>query len=153
MKEFITAADEIIQEDESGKPPEEQTIPFVLGHKVPDGFEDDGKGGRRQKFRIEKRTLHARTPNGGQLAFMLASMGRGQTNDQRFAAIVNIMLNTLVDGDQDYFESRLLSGDPHYALPPEQIEEVFEYLSEQWFGRPTQPSSDSASSPPSDGQN
>lgn len=127
MKEFVSAYDEI-ENEETG---EEQVI----------------------VFKVDGRELHAHPPTDGQLAFMLAALGRGQSADQRFAAILNIMLSSLRDEDADYLESRLLDRNPKTRLPVTQIESIFEYLSEEWFARPTQPASDSASSPQSDGQN
>lgn len=130
MKEFISAYEDIQTEDD-GKSVEEEFI----------------------AFKVDGRELHAYPPTDGQLAFMLAALGRGQSADQRFAAIINIMLSSLRDDDADYLESRLLTRDRKSLLPVKQIEEIFEYLTEQWFARPTQPASDSASSPQSDGQN
>lgn len=129
MKEFVTAVEEVVAEDEGTKP-EEQFI----------------------EFKLDGRVLHAYPPTDGQLTFMLAALGRGQTQDQRFAAIINIMMSTLRDEDQDYFEGRLLDRGPN-RLKIQQVEQIFEYLTEEWFARPTQPPSDSAPSPQSDGQN
>jgi hypothetical protein len=71
-------------------------------------------------------------------------MGRGQSQESRFASIINIMLESLRPGDRDYLEGRLLSQDPKQRLPVKQIEAIFEYLAEEWFARPTQQPSDSA---------
>jgi hypothetical protein len=130
LKEFITAVEEVLNED-AGTPVEEKYV----------------------EFKLDDRVMRSYPPNDGQLAFMLAAMGRGQSADGRFAAIINIMLECLRDEDRDYMEGRLLSRDPKKRLPVKQIESIFEYLTEEWFGRPTQPSSDSAPSPQSDGQN
>jgi hypothetical protein len=130
VKEFITAVEEVVVEDE-GEKVEEQFVPFM----------------------VDGRELHAYPPTDGQLAFMLAALGRGQTADQRFAAIINIMLSSLRDEDQVYLEGRLLTRDPKQRLKIQQVEQIFEYLTEEWFARPTQPPSDSAPSPQSDGQN
>lgn len=130
MKEFITAIEETVAESD-GTPVEEQYI----------------------AFKIDGRELHAYQPTEGQLIFMMAALGRGQTAESRFAAIINIMMASLRDEDADYFESRLLARDPAKRLPVKQIEDVFEYLSGEWFGRPTQPASGSAESQPSAGQN
>lgn len=96
------------------------------------------------EFKLDDRTLRSYTPTSGQLMFMLAALGRGQTTETRFAAIINIMLSTLKDDDRDYVENRLLTRDPKLLLAPEKIEEIFEYLSEEWFARPTNSPSDSA---------
>jgi hypothetical protein len=129
MKSFTTAIEEAVREGEGA---EEEVF---------------------TEFEIDGRTLRAYPPTDGQLAFILASMGRGQTTDQRFAAIVNLMLESLRDADKDYLESRLLSRNPKTRIPIQMVEEIFVYLMEQWFARPTQPQSGSAPSPQSDGQN
>lgn len=130
MKEFTTSFEEVAAED-AGTPVEEQAV----------------------EFKLDGRVMHAYQPLDGQLAFMLASLGRGQSNDQRFAAIINIMLSCLRDDDRDYLEGRLLTRDPKGRLPIAQVEAIFEHLVEEWFGRPTQPPSDSAPSLPSAGPN
>lgn len=129
MKEFITAVEDVVAED-NGTAKEEQFV----------------------EFSVDGRVLHAYPPTDGQLAFMLAALGRGQSQDQRFAAIINIMLASLRDEDQDYLESRLLTRGPD-RLKITQVEQIFEFLTEEWFARPTQPPSDSAPSPQSDGEN
>ena len=103
------------------------------------------------EFELDGRTLRAYHPTDGQLAFLLAAIGRGQTSDQRFAGILNILFSSLRDEDADYIESRMLSRDPKLRLPVADIEQIFEYLVEEWFATPTQSASDSAQSQPSDG--
>lgn len=108
---------------------------------------------RTVNFKLDGREMVAYYPTDGQLTFLLATMGRGQTDDGRFASIINIMLSCLRDADRDHFEARLLTRDPKQRLKPDVIEKVFEHLMEEWFGDPTQSSSDSAPSLPSDGTN
>lgn len=127
MKEFVSA----IEESEVDETEEEKFVPFKV----------DGK------------ELHAYAPHEGQLLFMMANLGRGQNNESRLAAMVNIMLSSLRDEDRDYLESRLLERDRKKRLDPKVIEGVFEFLVEEWFGTPTKQPSDSAPSLPSDGQN
>ena len=130
MKEFTTAVEDIAAED-AGEAPEEQPI----------------------EFKLDGRVMHAYPPTDGQLAFMLASLGRGQTDEGRFASMINVMLECLRDDDKDWFESRLLTRDPKKRIGAKTIEAVFEHLMEEWFARPTQPPSDSAPSLPSAGPN
>lgn len=134
MKEFMIAAEEAIREDE-GTPVEEQFTEFKLVDTLTD---DEGKETRTE------RVMRAYPPTQGQLTFMLAGMGRGQTSENRFASIINVMLECFRDEDRDYFEARLLTRDPKRMLPPKYIEGIFEYLMEEWFGRPTQQPSGSA---------
>lgn len=124
MKEFFTAAKAVVEDEKEE---------FV-------------------SFKLDGRELHAYPPTEGQLVFLFSAMGRGQSKTQRFASIVNIMMASLRADDQDYLEERLLSRDPKKRIGPDEVEKIFEHLAEEWFGRPTQPSSDSVSSEPNDGQ-
>ena len=128
MKEFVTAVTEAMAETD-GQPVEEQYV----------------------EFKLDGRVMKAYTPTDGQLAFMLAATGRGQSSEQRLAGIINIMLSTLEGDDKDYFEARLLTRDPKDRLGMEQINEIFEYLTEEWFARPTKSQSGSATTQPTTG--
>lgn len=149
MKEFVTAVEDVMAEDER----EAKVVALVEAGKTREEAEAEVDSEDFIAFKVDGRELHAYQPTDGQLAFMLAALGRGQSTDQRFAAIINIMLASLRDDDADYLEGRLLSRDPKKRLPIKQVEAIFEHLTEGWFGRPTQPSSGSAPSEPSDGQN
>ena len=129
MQEFVSAVEESLKEDE-GIPPEEQFV----------------------EFKLDGREMKAYPLTSGQLAFMMAAMGRGQTSDQRLAAIINLILESLRDDDRDYMESRLLTRDAERRLSMETLESVFEYLIGEWFGRPTQSASDSGGYSEADGQ-
>lgn len=162
MKEFITAVEEVLTEDENearikarvkelvaeGMPEDEAEakataevegfVPFELAHMEP-VLDKDGKiqrdaDGNIIAEKVVDRVLHAYQPTEGQLIFMLASLGRGQSQDQRFASIINIMLSSLRDDDAEYLEARLLSRDRKKRLPSSKVEDIFEYLVEQWFG-------------------
>ena len=109
MKEFVTAVEDAIQ-DAEGTPDAERYV----------------------EFKMDGRVMRAYQPTEGQLTFMMAAMGRGQTDDQRFAGIVNIMLSSLRPADKDYFEGRLLSRGKD-RLEMKQIEPIFEHLMEEWF--------------------
>lgn len=140
MKEFSTAVEDIAAEDER----EAKIKALIAEGKSREEAEEEVDADPFVEFKLDDRVMRAYLPNEGQLAFMLAAMGRGQTNEQRFAAIVNIMMESLRGSDQDYFESRLLTRDRKRRLPIKVVEEVFEHLTEEWFGRPTKSQSDSA---------
>lgn len=122
MKEFISA----IEENEADEFDAEEAI----------------------EFRVDGRVLHAYKPNEGQLTFILAALGRGQSQQDRFASIVNIMMSSLRGEDRDYLESRLLEREPSKRLRLKVVEGIFEYLAGEWFATPTQEPSDSAKSEP-----
>lgn len=140
MKEFITAVEDIVSEDER----ESKIAALIEQGKTREEAEAEVDDENFVEFKIDGRVLRAYQPTDGQLAFMLAALGRGQTQDSRFAAILNIMFESLREEDKDYLESRLLSRDPKKRLPMKQIEEIFEYITSEWFARPTQSPSDSA---------
>ena len=123
MKEFITAAEDFASDEE------EKFTEFTLDGRV-------------------MRSYHLTE---GQLVFMMVGLGSARTSDDRFAAIVDLILETLRDDDRDYLTSRLITRDPKRRLPVKKVNEIFEYLSGEWFGRPTESPSDSAGSEQSDG--
>lgn len=108
---------------------------------VVDTVTEDGEAVEEKyaEFKLDGRTMRAYYPTDGQLVYMLSGLGRGQSNDSRFASIVNVMVSSLREDDKDYFEGRLLTRDPKQRLDPALIEEIFASLMEEWFGNPTQP--------------
>lgn len=98
------------------------------------------------EFKIDDRVIRSFTPTAGQLSVLMASMGRGQSDDQRFANIINIVLETLRPADKDYLEARLMSRDPKVRLPLSTLEGIFKHLTGEWFGRPTESPSGSTGS-------
>ena len=105
------------------------------------------------EFKVDDRVLRSYTPHAGQLTFMLAALGRGQSNDAKFASIINLVMSTLQEEDADYLEGRLLERNPRNRLSVETVEQVVEYLVEEWFATPTKSPSDSVPSPPTGGAN
>lgn len=136
MKEFTSAVEDIAAEDER-----EEKIAALMAERegmTREEAEAEVDEGDYIEFKLDDRVMRAYPPTDGQLAFMLASMGRGQTSEQRFASIINIMLECLRDADRDYMEARLLTRDRKHRLPVKTIEGIFEHMMEQWFARPTQ---------------
>lgn len=107
MKEFTSAVDEALAEEAE----EEVYVPF----------------------RLDGRDYKAYRPNDTQLVFLVAAMGRGQTNESRFSSIVAIMLESLRGDDKDMFESRMITSDKTKKVPLKVVEGIFEYLTEEWF--------------------
>lgn len=150
MKEFVSEVESVIAEDER-----DQKIAALLAEgKTQEEAEAEVGPPDYIEFKLDDRVMRAYPPNEGQLVFMLAALGRGQAQEQRFASIINIMLESLRPEDADYMESRLLSRDPAKRLPVKTVEKIFEHLAEGWFGgKVTKPASDSAISPPLGGTN
>lgn len=108
-----------------------------------DGVAEDEK---YVEFELDGRVLRAYQPTEGQLTFMMASLGRGQSTTSRFASIINLMMESLRSSDKDYFEGRLLSRDLRTRLSVKTVESIFEFLMEEWFATPTGEPSTSAAS-------
>lgn len=133
IKEFEAATEEVEHEDYIAARIAELVAEGVDADKAEEQAynEDDEK--KAVKFKLRERELTAYQPHDGQMAFLLANLGRGQTSDGRFAAIVNIMTECLRGSDKDYFESLLLTGDRKKRLRLKTLEGIFEHLTASWF--------------------
>lgn len=148
MKKFTTAVKAVLAEDEREVKIKARVAELVAEGKTQEEAtataEEEAGPPEYVAFELDGREMHAYPPTDGQLVFMMASMGRGQTKDSRFASIINIMMESLREEDAVYFESRLLTRDPRQRLGVEEIEDIFAFLAEEWFADPTQSPSDSA---------
>lgn len=148
MKEFKSAIEDVLAEDAR----DEAIEKYINDHNdrlasllaegksqseaeaiVRKEAENEIDGQEYVEFSLDGRIIKAFKPNESQLAFMLASLGRGQTKEGRFAAILNIMFESLEEDDKDYLEGRMLSGHPSRRVPMKTVEGIFEYLMEEWF--------------------
>lgn len=134
MKEFNKAATEVAEEAAYL----ERVKALIAQGRTQEQAEEEADEVAPIEFKMDGRVMRAYPPTPGQLTFMLAALGRGQTKDSRFAAIVNIMMESLHEDDQDYLESRMLSRKRSEKLDLEQLEGAFEYLVGEWFATPTQ---------------
>lgn len=143
MKQFTTTVEDDVLDQER-----EDKILALMAEK-PDGT----PGLTRQQaeeevdpyveFDLDGRVMRAYRPIEGQVIFMLAALGKGNSKESRFSSILNIMFESLREDDRDHLEGRLLTRGPN-RLSMKKIESIFEYLVEEWFARPTQQPSDSA---------
>lgn len=133
MKKFVTAVEETMENDTPKTEDEVRGTPIT--------------------YDLDGRVMKAYKPHEGQLTFMMAGLGRGQTDDQRYATIVNIIMAAHTGADSDHLQSRLIENDPKKRLRLPQLEQIFEYLIEEWFADPTRGSSDSADSEPTTSPN
>lgn len=98
---------------------------------------------------LETREMVALNPDPAQVAMLMASLGRGSTQTDRIAGMVNFFVNVFDTDSAEYLEQRLL--DRKDGFGPDQVEDILAFLMEEWSARPTQRPSDSTSSPPSAG--
>lgn len=139
IKQFTTAVEDVVLDQER-----EDKILALMAERGLSRKEAEEEVDPYVEFDLDGRVMRAYRPIEGQVVFMLAALGRGQSKESRFSSILNIMFESLREDDKDHLESRLLSREPGKRLPMKQIEGIFEYCVEGWFARPTQPSSDSA---------
>jgi len=124
MKQFITAV--TANEDESA----EGWIDFEVA-------ETDAKG-------EVQRTVgcRARRPSPGQVAYLTASIHKRAPLDRQIAGAINFCMAIMDEPTAAYLSDRLLDSEDPFELP--EIQDIIEYLIEEWSGRPTQQSPGSA---------
>lgn len=88
-------------------------------------------------FAIDGHELAAYRPTDGQLALLMSAVGRHTNMQTQIAGIIDFFVAVMDDDSASYVTDRLLSRtDP---LGIEQVQEVMEWMIEEWTGRPTQP--------------
>lgn len=122
MKEFTTAANAVAEQKQPSK-----------------GLE----------FMVDGETLIAHKPREGQVAVLMATVGRHATEQDMVAGIINFFASTLDKNSYGYIERRLLDYDDEFGI--EQVQDILEWLIEEWTGRPTKLPSGSTPSPESTG--
>lgn len=120
MKEFITAAQESIEDSE--KPAE---------------------------FAIDGQVLYAYRPTDGQIAMTMASLARHTNEQTKTAGVIDFFVEILDEESANYVINRLLSRTDPLGL--DEVQQILEWLVEEWTGRPTQRPSVSTQSPSSGG--
>lgn len=103
------------------------------------------------EFDLDGERFVALPPTQEQVLFLVAAQAEGRDMVTRAGAIIDFLANILrTDDEFERFKTRLL--DPQDSLGFGQVEEIVEWLVEEWSGgRPTKPSSDSRSSRASTG--
>jgi hypothetical protein len=102
------------------------------------------------EFKIDGQTVSAYRPTDGQIAVLMASLGRHTAESTKVAGVIDFFVATLDDESYNYVVNRLLSRDDPLDLEP--IQEVIEWLIEEWSGRPTPKPSGSTRSQRTGGQ-
>ena len=125
IREFVTAVAEEIENAEVDKGTE-----FDLVRK---GRDDEGN-----EIEVERRSLIAYRPKDGQVAMLMARMGRHSSTQDKMAGIIDFFVEVLGREDHEYVVNRLLDREDPFGFG--EVTDVMEYLMEEWAGRPTKPS-------------
>jgi hypothetical protein len=118
MREFITAVEDAVDQEETEEP----------------GL----------IFAIDGQEMRAYKPTEGQFALLMVAMGRHASNMDQFAGIIDFFISVLDEPSEHYVISRMQTRDQ--IIPLEKIVEIMEWMIEEWGGRPFQKPSVSTSS-------
>lgn len=124
MKEFATAVSEAFGEES------EEEHPWVI--------------------KLDDREMRFYRPTDAQFAMYMAATGRFASDNQRMAAMIDLFVNVFEPEDQAYLIDRMSSR--ANVLPLQTVQEMIEYMVEEWTGRPTKSPSVSSRSPRNGGQ-
>jgi len=96
------------------------------------------------EFAVDGVLCTAYRPKDGQLAMLMASTGRHTTSSEQIAGVINFFVNVLDDDSQQYIVGRLLDRTDKFGI--DEVQEIMEWLIEEWSARPTKSPSDSRTS-------
>jgi len=102
------------------------------------------------EFKIDGESCHAFQPSNGQLAVLLASIASTQQWTHQVAGVINFFDAVLDDESSAYITRRLLERTDQFGL--DEVQDIIQWLVEEWSSRPTQPPSGSTPSPPKGGR-
>jgi uncharacterized protein YneF (UPF0154 family) len=98
--------------------------------------EEKVEGGLAQiTFKIDGHELTAHPPRDGQVAMMMAQMGRHSTNNDKVSGMIDFFVNLFDPADEQYLVNRLWDREDDFGI--EQISDVMTWLMEEWSKRPT----------------
>lgn len=100
-------------------------------------------------FDVEGFDMVAYQPDEAQFAMLMAFVGRGSSDADRVAGLINFLIAILDPKGADYLQRRLLDRKDDYGI--EDVENLMEWLTEEWSGNPTQGRSASTPSPSTTG--
>lgn len=101
------------------------------------------------EFLLDGTKVKAFKPSDGQFAMFMASTARHTSDSEQVAGVINFFLGLLDRDGQQYVSAKLLDREDPFGI--HQVQEIMEWLAEEWAARPTQQPSGSTESPPSTG--
>lgn len=119
---------------------------MTAANEVAEGSEVD----QGMTFKVDGVECRAYKPKDGQLAVLMATNTRHSSQEEQIAGLINFFVAVLDDTSHSYIVSRLLDRKDPFGI--EQVQGIFEWMVEQWSGRPTRQPSVSTQSRKTDGQ-
>jgi hypothetical protein len=116
---------------------------FAVAAKARD--EDDADISTPIEFKVGDDVLRAYRPEVGQVAIMYARMDDTVAADsERIAAMIDFFMGLLDKESRRLLTRRLMDRDDDFEM--EDVNDILNWLMEEWSGRPTRPSSASSRS-------
>lgn len=101
---------------------------------------EEAPAGEPLDVEIDGRKVTLLPPTTGQLAIAMIGGGDMATQGEQIATSINFFFGLLEEKDAKFFRRRLFDRDDSFDV--EQIADICEYATEEWFGRPTKQPSD-----------
>jgi hypothetical protein len=115
---------------------------FAVAAKAKDEDEDISTP---VEFKVGDDTLRAYRPEVGQVAIMYSRMDDNVAADsERIAAMIDFFMGLLDKESRRILTRRLMDRDDDFEM--EDVNDILNWLMEEWSGRPTKPSSGSSRS-------
>jgi hypothetical protein len=99
------------------------------------------------EFKVDGVECKATRPTPAQVAYLTAALHKRAAIETQIAGAINFCMAIMDNDTSAYLSDKLLDSADPFDL--ENLQEIIQWLMEEWAGRPTQPSSDS--SPTEDG--
>jgi len=107
LKEFVTAAEDAARENA-----------------------DEG-----MEFSVDGVMCRCYRPKDGQLAVLMATTSRHSSQQEMIAGIINFFVAVLDEESHNYVVGRLLDRTDPFGI--EQVQQIMNWMIEEWSGRPT----------------
>jgi hypothetical protein len=101
-------------------------------------------------FMVDGVELHAYYPTEGQIAVATAAMTAYSKDYEKVAAIINFFVGVLDEKSHQHLVGRLLDRNDTFGA--DEVNNIMEWLIEEWTARPTQSPSGSTASPSNGGR-
>lgn len=96
----------------------------------------DGEEEVLVEFKVDGREIKSHRPGEGQIAMLMAGLGKHSNDGTRVAAIIDFMLGVMDEDDRDYLIERLMDRKDKFGLT--EVQGIMEYIVEEWSNRPTE---------------
>jgi hypothetical protein len=103
-----------------------------------------------QTLLLDGKELTYYKPVEGQYMMFMASTSQHASQNERVAAVVNFFVGLFDKESQTHLAERLMDRDDPFGI--DKINEIMDAMTEEWAGRPTQPSTVSSRSPKTGGR-